>query len=141
MNAHSLATLATVSASGAPHAASVYYTVDHDLNLYFVTREETTKYSNIKRNPQVSVVITDEETAETVQIQGTAQKITDEPVISDILEQLWKITVEKSHWPSPAVKLNKGSLSIIKVVPAELKFGDFKPVHLADGSDYFQEVI
>ncbi len=138
---HTLATLATVDPSSVPHAASIYYVVDADLSIYIVTREETQKYQNIKQNSDVSMVVTDEETAETIQLVGGAQKVTDEHAISGILEKLWKITLEKHHWPAPVVKMNKGGLVVLKITPRELKFGDFKPVHLEDGTDYFEKVI
>lgn len=71
---HTLATLATVSADGVPHAASIYYVVDKDLSVYCVTREETQKYQNIQQNSSVSLVVTYEESAETVQLIGRAEK-------------------------------------------------------------------
>lgn len=138
---HTLATLATVAHDGMPHAASLYYVVDDDMNLYCVTREETQKYQNIKQQPAVSMVITDEETAETVQLIGHAKKVTDEHAISDVLSRLWKITLDKQHWPAPVVKLSKGGLYVIKITPSELKFGDFKPIHLEGGRDYFDKII
>lgn len=138
---HSLATLATVDPNGAPHAASVYYVSDGDLNLYCVTREETQKYQNIKQNSVVSMVIVDEETSEIVQLVGDAARIDDEHSVSKILERLWKITLEKHHWPAPAIKMNKGGLLVLKITPKELKFGDFKPIHLENGNDYFEKVI
>lgn len=141
MQEHTLATLATIDPSGIPHAASVYYVVDLDLHIYCVTREETNKYQNIRLNENVSMAITDEETAETVQLIGTANKVENEHEISNILEKLWKVTLEKQHWPAPVVKLNKGGLLVLKIKPTEMKFGDFKPIHLENGTDYFEKVL
>lgn len=139
---HQLAALATVSQDNVPYAASVYYVCDANCNLYFVTREDTQKAQNISHDSRVSMVITDEDTAETVQLVGLASVVEDHHSESDILEQLWRVTLHKQSWPAPVVKMDNGELQLIKIEPAELKYGDFKPVHLADGHDkYFKKVI
>lgn len=141
LKSHSLAALATVANDNVPHVASVYYVVDDELNIYCVSREGTRKFQNIKQNPNVSLVITDEETAETVQLTGRADTGLEGEEESKVLERLWRVTVEKTSWPAPVVKINKGGISVVRIRPSELVFGDFKPIHLDDDKDYFQKVI
>lgn len=138
---HTLMTMASVTPDGIPHAASLYYVVEPDFSIYCVTREETQKYQNIRQNSSVSMVITDEESAETVQLVGKAVKVDDEHQIAGILQRLWTITMKKQHWPAPVIKLNEGGLLVLKIIPTELKYGDFKPIHLENGVDYIKKVI
>lgn len=138
---HKLVALATVSASGIPSAATVYAATDEKLNLYFITRSDTQKFRNIQENPNVSVAVTDEQTAETVQLIGRAETVEDKKEAGKLVQALWKATLDKQSWPAPVVKLNSGDLTLVKITPTQLKYGDFKPLHLADGhEDYFEHV-
>jgi general stress protein 26 len=137
---HTLAAIATVSSESTPHVANVYYVVDDDLQIYCVTRTDTSKFQNIKNNPIVALVVTDEETVETVQLIGKAMVVKDETQASTILEKLWKVTLSSQSWPAPIVKISSGDLTLLKIKPKELKFGSFKPIHLEDGKDpYFEK--
>ena len=69
---HPVAALATASTSGVPHVATVYVNIDDSLNLYFITKAETTKTHNILANPQVALSITDAKELKTVQVTGSA---------------------------------------------------------------------
>lgn len=51
------AVVGTASASGEPHAAVVYYAVEDDLSLYFLTATGTQKSENLAANPRVSVAV------------------------------------------------------------------------------------
>lgn len=140
LNEHSLASIATVADNGQPHVANVYYVIDEKLNVYCVTRTETSKFQNIKNNPRVALVVTDEETVETVQFLGVAEVVKDETQASDILQKLWKTTLNSQSWPAPIVKLSSGDLTLIRIKPTELKLGNFKPIHLEDSKEkYFEK--
>ena len=75
LNTHKAATLATVNAKKKPDAASVFYIVDEDLTIYFMTRIESRKFHNLEKQTIVSMVTTDEETMETIQLTGVAERI------------------------------------------------------------------
>ena len=42
-----------------PWIATVYYSFDNELNLYFLSSDKTLHVKQIKKNPKVSVAITD----------------------------------------------------------------------------------
>jgi len=71
---HVYCTIATC-ANGVPHAAIVMYVSD-TLNIYFFTGEKTKKLKNIKRNPNIAVVVEGKRFLffpQAVEIQGRAE--------------------------------------------------------------------
>jgi len=63
------------SVNDIPWAATINYVIDDELNLFFFTRETSLKYKNILKNPIVSLVIDDQDSNGTVQIQGQAEHL------------------------------------------------------------------
>lgn len=126
LNAHAIMSLATVG----EHAAicSVYFTVDDDLNFYFISKPETEHCRNIEMNGVVVCAIADGDQKVTdkkigVQIKGTAVEL---PTIE-------KIGTALMFWS----KANFGFEGIVtvntikermilsrayKVIPTEIKF-------------------
>lgn len=70
---HSVAVLATVTATGAPEAAAIEFMVDDDLHIVFDTFVIYRKYVNLRREPRVALVIGWGEA--TVQYEGRADEL------------------------------------------------------------------
>lgn len=60
LSAHTTVTLATVTDSGAPAAAAVFYVHDTALNLYFLSEEHTRHGANLLASPSVAATIQDD---------------------------------------------------------------------------------
>lgn len=77
---HTTLTLATVGPDGAPAAAAVFYAIDDDLNLYFLSEERTQHGQNLLADPRVAGTIQadgqDWRTIRGVQLRGTAEEVT-----------------------------------------------------------------
>lgn len=74
-------------------SCTVYYAVDDELNLYFVSPEETEHVQNIKKNSQVAVTIADSHQLNStdkvgVQIKGTAEQIVGLEVLK-VVVKMW----------------------------------------------------
>ncbi len=73
--------LMTIATFGdAPWAAAVYFVMDSDLNIYFISSPDTIHCQNITLNPNVAITITDSSQEVTdkkvgVQISGEAEQI------------------------------------------------------------------
>ena len=68
-----LCVLATASLEGKPEAATIEYVADKESNLYFETFPSYRKYTNLKKNPQASVVIT--QVPHTLQMDGSVTEL------------------------------------------------------------------
>jgi general stress protein 26 len=88
------AVLSTVDNVGRPHAATISYILDDDLNFFFATRIDSRKTENLVREPQVSITIFDDHVFPvSAQIQGYASfadEIKKETVIQELCERFWR---------------------------------------------------
>ena len=94
--------VSSVNPEGQPHAALVYFIFDRDaFELYFMTKDTTRKFKNIQVNNKVAAVIGTKDEAATVQIEGTAEIITDHNQQMDMLKKLLEVANGGSgNWPA-----------------------------------------
>lgn len=75
------ATLATVSAAGTPHLVAMWYAVLDD-EVWIETKAKSQKAVNLRRDPNVTVMVEDGNTYDTlrgVSIEGHAEIVDDDP--------------------------------------------------------------
>jgi len=114
--------LATVNEAGDPHAASVYFSVDDDLCLTFITKTKTQKYKNIEKHSRVFFVCTDEEMQTTAQLDGHAKKITDATEHQRALDAAYHYAEKGSGTEFPPIeKLFAGDYVALKIVPRTIR--------------------
>lgn len=124
---HPVAHLATVTPDAKPLVSTVYFYANSMTELFIATLSNTEKFKNIELNPDVALVVTDEDAQKTVQITGTASEEQNVAVRMAMLEQLATLQARnKSGWPPPIVKLDKGQLRLVKVKPLWIRFSDFQ---------------
>lgn len=73
------AKLATVRADGRPHIAPVWYDVDEDGSLVFMTGESTVKGRNVRRDPRVSLCVDDDRPPFSFVVAEGVAEISDDP--------------------------------------------------------------
>ncbi len=120
MRQHRLAVEATVSIGGGPQAAVVGIAVSDRFELVFDTLESTRKAQNLRRNPNVALVIGgllsgDERT---VQYEGIA----DEPS-GDELEDLRQIYYRV--YPDGRARAKWPGLTYVRVTPTWIRYSDY----------------
>src|SRR3989344_5411032 len=74
-----------------PWAASVYYIINEDLDLYFVSDPATTHCQNIAKNPKVSVTVADSSQKPTdqkkgFQARGLATRVTSVKELKEVIK-------------------------------------------------------
>lgn len=145
LSTHRAATLATVTIKTKPDAATVFYIVDEELTIFFMTRIESRKFRNLEKQHVVSMVITDEKTMETIQLTGTAERIENLVEESGALTRLWIADYRNPNWPGPAVKLFESGhsvqLAVVKVVPLEMTYASFERQKNGRYVSFFEKVI
>jgi general stress protein 26 len=139
----SLAVVSSVSEEGKPHAATIFFSVNNEFQLFFSTRRDSQKYKNIAANPAVSVVVSNLELMVTVQIEGTATEVTDATELQQFMDTMLKISMERSQmerWMAPVHLLKNGDFVVMKVSPQWMRVGDFRDIQ-QNPSDYFHELV
>lgn len=81
---HPVGVIATVGADGNPHASTIYFAVDDELNITFTTKRDTQKHQNIEGNSHVMLVSFDAPSQATVQASGIATKVSDPEEVQNI---------------------------------------------------------
>lgn len=106
--------IATASSGGEPQASTVYYAVDDDLNLFFITHAGTKKHDNLRQNKKVAFVVGFGPQVLTVQGGGVAEEMAEGhgAVYDQIMEKALK---PADQWP-PLILSKKGQC-VFKITP------------------------
>ncbi|MCU0660158.1 MAG: pyridoxamine 5'-phosphate oxidase family protein [Candidatus Pacebacteria bacterium] len=117
-------TIGVISTRGSHgmESAAVYYTFDDGLHLYFNTRTNSTKFENIKEQPEVTFVVYSTEPAQTLQMTGIAEEIEELNGAKDIYIKLLEQTLKGKTAPIETLHSN---IRFIKITPKWARFGDF----------------
>lgn len=114
--------------SSYPWTATLYYSVDQDMNIYFLSSPETIHCRQIEKNPKVSVAVVDSpqrpaSLKKGIQIYGKAKRISGANKIRYALE-LWKKTLDVTSplytYEGMMKKAIKGRM--YKITPKRIKF-------------------
>lgn len=133
--------LATADKKSMPHAATVYFVNDDELNFFFVTKEKTTKHRNLQQNPHVSLAVYDAKSQTTLQIDGKAAVIENVKEFMDLFNRLLKVSLDTSDSDRPPVsKLFAGDYFMYRLKPNQVRLAEYmKPDH-GDFGDLFEVV-
>lgn len=132
---HKVAVLSTVSEKGEAWGAAVYYAVDKDLTFYFFTHVGSKKYRNLQAHPQAALTVADDYQQTTVQASG---KITELPM-GEEMNMAYRLLVQihppgQFSWVPPVSKIHdQGSIAVLKFIPDDMQFSQFKPEKIQDG--------
>lgn len=123
--------LGTMGGYGQPQVVSLYYIFDSALNIYFITRESSRKYKNIKRNPRVAFVVSSETPPQTVQMEGEAHEVTDVHEENDYFTKLVALASEKNVMP-PVSQMEDGRMVFMKIAVDWARSGNFETLKEGD---------
>lgn len=123
-----IAVLATANkATGQPYATTVYYATDSQMNIFFVTKEGTTKSKNLVQNPQAAMAIYEANTQTTTQITGPTSRVEDQTMMEKALRIMAKYSKETAQTEeTPISKLDAGAYVLYKLWPQTIRMGEFK---------------
>lgn len=142
---HNLLQVATYGTEH-PWIASVYYSFDTDLNLYFLSSPKTIHCKQIKENPKVAVAITNSNQSLTgkkkgLQLFGTAHQISDVAKIKHALD-LWKqhLKVENKDLSYENMAKKVITSKMYKITPKKIKFFNQELFDVPDGEEPILEL-
>jgi pyridoxine/pyridoxamine 5'-phosphate oxidase len=124
VNARKLGVISTTSPSGDPQSALVGIAVSTQLQIVFDTVRSSRKYTNLKADPRISLVVGwDAEI--TVQYEGIAIEPEGEALqqAKDIYFQTWPSGVERQQWPG---------ITWFFVSPIWIRYSDFDTGHIEE---------
>jgi len=109
--------ISSVNSAGTPESALVGFSEDDDLVIVIGTQKDSRKYSNISSNPQVSIVVADEEKNLEVQYEGEARIVAAEE-LGD------RLNIHFEKLPTAGRRLSDPNQAWVKVEPHWIRFVD-----------------
>ncbi len=126
LKAYPIGVLSTVDPNGNPHAAVIYFTVDEEFNITFVTKHDTKKYDNLKRHNHVMLVAFEPVSQTTTQITGTVEEITDESEAQRAFHDMLANAEKTSEEGVPPIsKLYAGGYTTLRIKPVQIRMAVF----------------
>jgi general stress protein 26 len=133
---HPVVVLSTLDDYQRPYGAVVYaVSGDHNTNMhvYFLTKDDTAKFHNLKARPAVSLTSYDENDVSCLQAQGHAEIERDPHVIDKVMKHLTRTHAHAAEWLPPIAKLRAGNYVMVGVTITHARIGEFKGAPI--GSD------
>ena len=133
-----LGALGTLGEYDQPQVTSVYFVFDTALNLYFITRETSRKYKNIKKHPRVAFAVSSEHPLRTVQLEGEAHEVTDAQEENEYFSKLVALSSEKTVMP-PVSQIEEGRIVFMKITTDWARSGNFET--LKEGDKFVESAL
>lgn len=124
---HILATLATkTNKERYPHLTPVFYVAGENLNLYFMSHEDSKKIKYILVNPRITIEITDHSTLTTLQLKGVANIVEDTAKKIEMLNKLYQVSNEGSNRSFPPItKLAGEPVAVFEFTTEWFRYSNF----------------
>ncbi len=117
------AVLATVDGEQ-PNTSTIFYVYKKG-SIEFITKTETAKFNNLRKNSLAAITITSVDNQITVNMTGSVVQINNSSEYDEIVKEISKLSYEKLKDLAPIVKLKKGSFAAFKFIPKEGKMMDY----------------
>lgn len=133
--------LSTVSPDGDPHGVVIYFVVDGDFNVYFLTRDETRKYDNLKHHNHAMLTVFDPATHTIAQIIGRAKEIEDSYQINKIANKMVQANFKVSEVDMPPItKLDAGECVAFKIEPVQIRMAVYARPESGSYNELFESI-
>lgn len=127
--------LSTVRANGFPDAALIYYFLDKNNNILFLSRSTSRKMLNIDHQEQVVLTVPRVVVKEVAQVVGIAKVLpSTSPEVAKSLLQLEEMIRNEAEAEAvlPLLKHGDGSVMVVKISPVELRWRRYSAVGLEE---------
>lgn len=139
INDHPEAVISTVDNEHVPHGAVVYIYANDLKRLYFLTKTETKKFTDLKDHSPVSLTFFDTKENSTLQINGKSYIEADPHVVGVTMQKLMQEQVHESHWIPPIARIEAGDFVLVGIIPQKMRLAEYG-AETTLGDDVFTEV-
>lgn len=132
---HPVAILGTLNHDGTPLGSAVYVCRIEDKRhmIYFLTKNETAKFKNLRERPHVSLTIANSHENSTLQARGMAHEIQDPATINVVMEKIAQAHHTSSEeWLPPIAKIRAGAYVIVGIQITHARMAYFKGMEIGD---------
>jgi general stress protein 26 len=133
--------LSMVTPDGNPHGVVIYFTVNPDLTISFMTKSMTRKYDNLIHNPRIHLTVFNPEIQGTLQVSGKVREITDKRRVNVIAGRIWGDTLQLSEaGVPPIVKLDAGDFAGFDILPYQMRMAVYARPDSGTYNDLFESI-
>lgn len=112
--------LSTVTPEGKPHGSVIYFGVDENGHISFLTKTGTRKYANLKDNPAAVLNAVEPTSQTTVQITGDATELPENSV-KMVADSIIESAIKTSDSGTPPLfKLEEGDFAAFRLTPSRI---------------------
>ncbi len=133
--------LSSVTPNGDPHGVVIYFTINHDFTITFLTRRLTRKYDNITRHKHVTLTVFEPVTQAVSQIIGMAEEVRDQQEINDVANRMLRANFRASEVALPPItKLEAGELVAFRIYPVQIRMAVYARPETGSYADLFESI-
>lgn len=136
LQTHSIGVLATTAADGRPVTSSIYYAWRRTGVLGFLTKESTSKFQNMSRDPNVAVTVRDAARPIAVNLRGPVQRVNDPPLARGLMHEIGVVSHFDSGDLPPVLKYQGGDYAVVAVTVNSIEYTDY-----SDNSPYDDHIF
>ena len=133
--------LSSVTPDGNPHGVVVYYAVEDNFIISFLTKKGTHKYDNLLHNDHVMFTVFQPLTQTTVQVTGIAIERESQQSISKITGAIFGDSLSTSDVGlPPIVKLQAGAFTMFQIRPVHIRMATYSRPESGDYDQLFDSI-
>lgn len=134
--------LSTVTEDNKPWGSAIYFVVDEDFNIFFITRKGTFKYQNLEKNPFAALTVADDASQTTVQLAGKISKVPSKDYMDIVFTKLVAIRPKgDDNWAPPIERVQKGDYMPLCLTPNKLQYANFAQPTKNYDHNYIEKII
>jgi general stress protein 26 len=133
--------LSSTDPDGDPHGAVIYFTINKEFEVAFLTKSETKKYDNLIHNNHVMLTVFEPFTQTTVQLTGTAKEVKNDLVVEEIADKVLVMSLKTSDAEMPPLsKLQAGTYVAFKIKPVQVRMAVYARPDSGNYNELFESV-
>lgn len=133
--------LTSVDPNGDPHGSVIYFTVNQQFEVRFLTKSRTKKYENIKHNNRVMLVVFEPQSQTVAQVLGKAYEIEDSNELNSVAAAISITSIRTSDGGIPPIsKLKSGEYRGFRIEPVQVRYASYAKTGSGDYQSIFESI-
>lgn len=141
LKSNPIGVLSSVTPNGDPHGAVVYFEIDTDFTISFLTKAETRKYDNLRHHKHVMMTVFEPATQATAQVSGDAVEVEESYDINRLAGVILGTSIKTGDAGLPPIsKLQAGPYVAFRIKPVQIRMAVYARPDSGDYGDLFESI-
>jgi len=141
LNRMGVGVLASVSPNNEPHATVIYFVIEPNFLIRFLTKTGTKKYENILKNKRVTLAVFEAKTQSVVQVYGEAMELKNAQQINEVADAVNGVSNQTAAGNDmPIAKLDAGEFAAFQIIPKQINMASYARRTSSDHSRMFDSI-